>query len=201
MRISIIATVTYINIATRPEWTDLNPIKHVKRRRIEKMVKISSKKRHTIRKSDLSRLFRGLEEEIGPDTDLFRTAAAEVLDTTGDISLYLIGKKPFLMEYQDMVFPTLRGAIAHPFSARNVVVDAGAVRFMAKGADVMRPGIVRVSDDVLAGHPVLIIEETYGKPLAVGIATLDAADMKAAETGKMVRSFHHVGDELWNLEI
>jgi len=165
------------------------------------MAKISSRKRHTIRKSDLSRLFRGLEEEIGPETDLFRSSSAEVLDITGDISLYLIGKKPILMEYQEMVFPTLRGAIVHPFSARNVVVDAGAVRFMAKGADVMRPGIVRVTDDILAGHPVLITEETYGKPLAVGIAELDAAEINAAETGKMVRTFHYVGDELWNLEI
>ncbi|MDE4908306.1 RNA-binding protein [Methanogenium marinum] len=165
------------------------------------MAKINSRKRHTIRKSDLSRLFRGLEEEIGPDTDLFRSSTVEVVDTTGDISLYLIEKKPFLMEYQEMVFPTIRGAIAHPFSARNIVVDAGAVRFMAKGADVMRPGIVRVSDDIREGHPVLITEETYGKPLAVGIAALDAAEINASETGKMVRTFHYVGDELWNLEI
>ena len=165
------------------------------------MAKINSRKRHTIRKSDLSRLFRGLEEEIGSETDLFRSATVEVVDTTGDISLYLIGKKPILMEYQEMVFPTIRGAIAHPFSARNIVVDAGAVRFMAKGADVMRPGIVRVSDDIREGHPVLITEETYGKPLAVGIAAFDAADINAAETGKMARTFHYVGDELWNLEI
>lgn len=165
------------------------------------MAKINSRKRHTIRKSDLSRLFRKLEEEIGPDTALFRSTKVEVVDTTGDISLYLIEKQPFLMEYNEKVFPTLRGAIAHPFSARNVVVDAGAVRFMAKGADVMRPGIVRVTDDVVADHPVLITEETYGKPLAVGIAALDAGEIKAAETGKMVRTFHYVGDELWNLEI
>lgn len=165
------------------------------------MAKISSRKRHTIRKSDLSRLFRGLEEEIGADADLFRSSSVEVVDTTGDISLYLIGKKPYLMEYQEMVFPTLRGAIAHPFSARNVVVDAGAIRFMVKGADVMRPGIVRVSEDIQAGHPVLITEETYGKPLAVGIAELDAAEIEAADTGKMVRTFHYVGDELWNIEI
>lgn len=165
------------------------------------MAKINSRKRHTIRKSDLSRLFRKLEEEIGTDTELFRSAKVEVVDTTGDISLYLIEKKPFLMEYNEMVFPTLRGAIAHPFSARNVVVDAGAVRFMAKGADVMRPGIVRVTDDVVADHPVIITEETYGKPLAVGIAALDAVEINAAQTGKMVRTFHYVGDELWNLEI
>lgn len=164
------------------------------------MAKISSRKRHTIRKSDLSRLFRGLEEEIGADADLFRSSSAEVVDTTGDISLYLIGKKPYLMEYQDMVFPTLRGAIAHPFSARNVVVDAGAIRFMVKGADVMRPGIVRVSEDILAGHPVLITEETYGKPLAVGIAEFDAAELEAADTGKMARNIHFVGDELWSIE-
>jgi len=82
-----------------------------------------------------------------------------------------------------------------------VVVDTGAVRFVANGADAMRPGIVSISPDIRAGRPVQVVEERHGKPLAVGIALFDAADMEQQEKGKSVRSIHHVGDDIWNLEI
>ena len=38
-------------------------------------------------------------------------------------------------------------------------------------------------------------------PLAIGIALLDAPEMRASSGGKMVKRFHHVGDEIWNMEI
>lgn len=68
----------------------------------------------------------------------------------------------------------------------------------------MRPGIISISPDIRAGgHPVQVVEERHGKPLAVGgIALLDAADMEQQEKGKSVKSVHYVGgDDLWNLEI
>ena len=82
-----------------------------------------------------------------------------------------------------------------------MVVDTGAVRFIANGADAMRPGITSISPDIRAGHPVQVVEERHGKPLAVGIALLDATDMERQERGKSVRSVHNVGDDIWNLEI
>jgi PUA domain protein len=74
------------------------------------------------------------------------------------------------------------------------------VKFVVNGADIMRPGIVAVSDDVKAGRPVQIAEERHGKPLAIGIALLSAEEMRTQAQGKMVKSLHHVGDDIWNLE-
>jgi PUA domain protein len=82
-----------------------------------------------------------------------------------------------------------------------VVVDSGAVRFVVNGADIMRPGIVSISSDVLAGHPVQVVDERHSKPLAVGIALFGAADMEQQEKGKSVKNIHRVGDDLWNLEV
>jgi PUA domain protein len=47
---------------------------------------------------------------------------------------------------------------------------------------------------------VQIAEERHGKPLAIGIALLSAEEMRTQAQGKMVKSLHHVGDDIWNLE-
>jgi PUA-domain protein len=165
------------------------------------MPRITVKKRHTIRKSQLADLMTNLREQIGDAAALFAADRIELVDTDTDFGLYLVNKKPLLMRHETWVFPTLRGLIEHPLSARKVVVDQGAIRFVANGADIMRPGIVEVGDDVRAGAPVQIVEERHGKPLAVGVALLDAAEMRAQEKGKSVKSIHYVGDDIWNLEI
>jgi len=76
----------------------------------------------------------------------------------------------------------------------------GAVSYVVNGADIMRPGVVDVTPDVTAGKPVQIVDERHGKPLALGIALYDAADLLAQEKGKVARTWHHVGDDIWNLE-
>ncbi len=62
-------------------------------------------------------------------------------------------------------------------------------------------GIVAVSDDVIAGGPVQIVDERHKKPLAIGVALMDGSTIRASAAGKMCKNFHHVGDELWNLEL
>ncbi|MDD2472448.1 MULTISPECIES: RNA-binding protein [unclassified Methanoculleus] len=165
------------------------------------MSKITVKKRHVIRKSQIADLMDRLADEIGPSADLFRSDRIERMETDAPFELYLVDKKPLLMSSDAWAFPTLRGLIEHPIPERRVTVDAGAVRFVANGADAMRPGIVSISPDVREGRPVQVVEERYGKPLAVGIALFNAADMERQEKGKSVKSIHCVGDDLWNLEI
>ena len=165
------------------------------------MPKITVKKRHVIRKSQIADLLGQLADEIGASADLFRSDRIERVETDAPVGIYLVDKKPLLIASENWAFPSLRGLIEHPIPERRVVVDAGAVRFVANGADAMRPGIVSISPDIREGHPVQIVEERYGKPLAIGIALLDAADMEQQEKGKSVKSVHYVGDDIWNLEI
>jgi PUA domain protein len=165
------------------------------------MKKIVAKKRHSIRRSLGQDLLVRLAEQIGPSAKLFHADMIEVLETNADVSLFMVNKKPLLMDAGAWVFPTLKGAVQIPFPERRVAVDAGAIPYVVNGADIMRPGIVSISDDVKANAPVQIVDERHGKPLAIGIALFDAPDMRASTTGKMVKKFHHVGDEIWNLEI
>jgi PUA-domain protein len=165
------------------------------------MKKIVVKKRHSIRKSQAQDLLARLAEQIGPSANLFHTEMIEVLETTANVSLFMVNKKPLLMATEAWVFPTLKGAVQCPFPERRVVVDAGAIPYVVNGADIMRPGIVSVTDDVKANAPVQIVDERHGKPLAIGISLFDAPDLRASMAGKMVKKFHHVGDEIWNMEI
>ncbi len=165
------------------------------------MKKIIVKKRHSIRKSQAQDLIVRLTLEIGESAKLFTADMIEVIETNAEVSLFLVNKKPVLMDSGTWVFPTMKGAVQIPFPERRVTVDAGAIPYVVNGADVMRPGIVAVTPDVKAGSPVQIIEERHGKPLAIGVALHDGPGILASTSGKMCKNFHHVGDEIWNLEI
>jgi PUA domain protein len=164
------------------------------------MKKITGKKRHSIRKSQAQDLFCRLSLQIGQSASLFSSEMVEILETNADVALYLVNKKPLLMDAGDWVFPTLKGALQCPFPERRVTVDAGAIPFVVNGADIMRPGIVAVSGDVKAQEPVQIVDERHGKPLAIAIALFDGEAILNSASGKMCKHFHHVGDELWNME-
>ncbi|MCX6696436.1 MAG: RNA-binding protein [Methanoregula sp.] len=164
------------------------------------MKKITGKKRHSIRKSQAQDLFCRLSLQIGQSASLFSSEMVEILETNADVALYLVNKKPLLMDAGDWVFPTLKGALQCPFPERRVTVDAGAIPFVVNGADIMRPGIVAVSGDIKAQEPVQIVDERHGKPLAIAIALFDGEAILNSASGKMCKHFHHVGDELWNME-
>lgn len=165
------------------------------------MAPITIRKRHTVRKSEMAGIVRRLETDLGAEAELFAGERIEVAETGGPVRFYFVDREPLLFERGGVLFPTLRGAMARPFRARRITVDMGAVPYVVNGADIMRPGIVAISDDVLADRPALVVEERHGKPLAVCIARLDAGAMRAETDGKVCKNIHHVGDEIWELEL
>jgi PUA domain protein len=63
----------------------------------------------------------------------------------------------------------------------------------------MAPGIVRYEGDFSKGDLVFIVDEKYGKPLALGEIMCDAETARTLKQGVIVRNIHHVGDKVWNL--
>ncbi|MDK2854095.1 MAG: hypothetical protein PWQ92_989 [Thermococcaceae archaeon] len=82
---------------------------------------------------------------------------------------------------------------------RRVVVDQGAVPHILNGADVMAPGIVDADEEIKEGDFVFVVEEQYGRPLAIGIALMDGKTMKEKPKGKAVKIIHHAKDKIWEL--
>ena len=159
------------------------------------------KKRHTIRKDEAHSVMAALEHQIRSSVVLFRAERVERVETDSPFTLYLINRQPVIMKYEDWVFPTLKGALLHPFPERRITVDQGAIPFVINGADVMRPGITGVTQDVTAQEPVLVVDEIHNKPIAVGVALLGGSEILQATKGKMVKTIHYVGDQLWRLEV
>ena len=77
-----------------------------------------------------------------------------------------------------------------------VTVDMGAVKFVCKGANVMRPGIIKFSD-FESGEIVCVIEESQNKFLAVGKAEMSSKEAQDASKGEVIKNMHYVSDDFW----
>ena len=77
-----------------------------------------------------------------------------------------------------------------------VTVDMGAVKFVCKGANVMRAGITKFSD-FESGEIVCVIEESQNKFLAVGKAEISSKEAEDANKGEVIKNMHYVSDDFW----
>ena len=78
----------------------------------------------------------------------------------------------------------------------SVTVDMGAVKFVCKGANVMRPGITKFSD-FESGEIVCVIEESQKKFLAVGKAEISSKEAEDASNGEVIKNMHYISDDFW----
>ncbi|MFB6296729.1 MAG: RNA-binding protein [Halobacteriales archaeon] len=151
--------------------------------------------RHHLRSDAVRDLENALADSFGIDAGADSYERVEIDGEETD--LVLADGEPFAVYFDGEPAPTVRGANAADPTKRLVTVDAGAVSFVSDGADVMRPGIVEVTDDIESGDLVLVAEAVHGKVLAVGRARVPGTEM-AGDSGKVVDSIHHVGDDLYD---
>ena len=156
------------------------------------------KKRHLLKKREQKAELERIESDLGLTIGLDAKAQLEsgVLDDGSKI-LLLDGDIVFF-ESEGRLIPTLRALLGGIVHIPQVTVDMGAVKFVVNGADIMRPGITQVDDTVRANGIVAVVDERHNKPLAVGISKLSAIDIRATTNGKIVKSIHHINDELWD---
>jgi PUA domain protein len=79
-----------------------------------------------------------------------------------------------------------------------VIVDMGAVKFMCKGANVMRPGIKKYSE-FQKDSIVCIVEESHHKFLAVGKTLVSSDEMSNMEKGEVIKNIHYISDKFWEI--
>ena len=114
----------------------------------------------------------------------------------GEDVVYFVDGAPSIVRTKGILLPSLKFSKAVD-SLPRVVVDMGAVAHIANGADVMRPGIKEVRDSFGRGGLVVIVDEKFGKPIALGLAQVDSEEMRGVSKGKVIQTVHYVGDELW----
>lgn len=131
----------------------------------------------------------GLNEFIAKKEDVY-TVEAEFL-------IIYVNSEAVFFYHDNKLVPTLKLILKNNF-LKKVVIDMPAVKFIANGADVMRPGIKEVDDGILESTFVAIVDENNKKPLAIGISKLSSEELRAADSGKVIKNIHYVGDVIWN---
>ena len=77
-----------------------------------------------------------------------------------------------------------------------VTVDMGAVKFVCKGANIMRPGITKFSD-FDRDEIVCVVEESQNKFLAVGKAEMSSKELDDTSKGEVIKNMHYISDDFW----
>ncbi|MBP2045482.1 PUA domain protein [Methanobacterium aggregans] len=155
------------------------------------------RKRYYLKKKKL----KEVQEKLGVYSELIGSKSKVEIIETDLPDILLVDGEPLVMMLDGAPLPTIKGALKMDITSSYVVVDMGAVKFVAKGADIMSPGIVDADPSIEEGDLVVILEETHKKPLAVGRSLISGPEMVENSEGKAVKSLHYVGDEIWNLEI
>ncbi len=118
---------------------------------------------------------------------------AKVMYTDSPRELILQDETPVLFKYEQQWIPTLYAQA----SLKTITIDMGAIPFIAKGADLMRPG-VKACEAFLKEEIVVIIDEKHGKKIAIGIALFASDALMQEKSGKVAKIIHKVGDVIWN---
>lgn len=158
---------------------------------------IKVRKRYHLKKKKI----REVQESLGDFSHLIQSGSTVEIIKSDLPDLIMVDNEPILMFVDETPFLTLKGALKADIKSKYVVVDMGAVKFMAKGADVMSPGITEADPGIQEGDLVVIVDETHRKPLATGRSLISGSEMVENNQGKAVKTLHFIGDEIWNLEI
>lgn len=113
-----------------------------------------------------------------------------------NFQIYVIDGAPLILKMDEKFFPTLifEGGLA---KLPKVVVDQAAIPYICRGADVMRPGIVKIVGDFQSNSVVAIVDEKYNKPFAVGLSLYSMEEIMRMSSGKVIKNIHYVGDKVW----
>lgn len=115
-----------------------------------------------------------------------------------DGELLLVNGRALILRKHGQLMPALKFDAVIRMLPR-VVVDMGAVPHVCNGADVMVKGIRRIEGEFRKGDFIVVVDEKYGKHLAIGEALEDSTAIPAMEKGKAASNLHYVGDDAWNV--
>jgi PUA-domain protein len=154
-------------------------------------------RRYFLKTKEAKTLLTKASERLKIDLEkIFVKVSVELVETDfGEI--FLVNDRPILVKIGKNIFPALTFNEILALAPR-VVVDMGAVPHVCNGADVMAPGIVRFEGEFRKGDLVFVVDEKYGKPIAVGEIVYDADAVRKTTQGVIVKNIHFVGDSVWN---
>jgi len=151
-------------------------------------------KTNLISKSETTQLLKIVSEKW--KIDIPKIKNLKVYEIDNDTQL-ITGKEIKILKIKDEYLPFLSETSTlekFPF----VQVDMGAVKFMCKGANLMRPGIKKFSE-FSQNDIVCIVEESQNKFLAIGKSEIDSSELENMEKGEVLKNLHYISDKAWEI--
>lgn len=158
------------------------------------------KKRHSMKKKDIKELKAYIRNEI--NENLVTEGEYEMCKLSNGWEIILVDKVPSFLVIEEVTIPSLKLLVKNKVKdfKKYVVVDMGAVPYIANGADVMAPGIVEIGA-FGEGEFVFVGDEKNGKILSIGRSLVSSEDLTEKNEGKAIETLHYVGDVFWTFEV
>lgn len=151
---------------------------------------------YNIPRREISQIINSMNESLTTEVEgKFKDAKVIKLE---EAEVILIEERFQLVRKDGRIFPFLRDQdlLDHlPI----ITVDKGAIKFVCNGADIMRPGIVKLEGEFGKESIIAIKEESHGKFISVGLSIFSSEEIRASERGAMIKNLHFVGDRLWEI--
>ena len=159
-------------------------------------------KRQVVSKRDSKDLIAEVEASTGIRLEVGKSAQVEILEPDEQTKFVIIDGRFTFVSVTDQAgaksyFPYVGSAEAVGLFP-SISIDEGALGFIIKGADVMRPGISKYDEWGEAGKLVVVREDKKGRAAAVGKAMVASSEMAELKKGNCVKNLHHAGDKFWN---
>ncbi|AEC52290.1 hypothetical protein PNA2_1375 [Pyrococcus sp. NA2] len=164
--------------------------------------------KHPLSKKEIKEIIGQLSQMFGEEIAkkmINKKDDVKVAEFDKTTEIILVNDKPMFIRRKDLIFPLVIALYNISDEEdlrkwpRRVVVDEGAVPHILNGADVMAPGIVDADENIKEGDFVFVVEENYGRPIAIGIALMNGKSMKERDRGKAVKVIHHARDKIWEV--
>ncbi|WP_291765773.1 PUA domain-containing protein [Caldivirga sp. UBA161] len=162
--------------------------------------------RHMLSKKDIKKLMNEvpwLSEVYGSIDE------AEVIKISDELEVYRIMNDIAFVKAvvnvnntgMNLIYPTLLAANKYPTLVKYypvVKVDEGAVKPIATGADVMRPGIREFTGSFKSGD-IVLVKSPGERIIAVAVSLYSSDEVANMSRGKVLKNIHHVDDGVWRL--
>jgi len=155
-------------------------------------------RRHFLKEKEATKILQELSQRFKVDVQQLFGIEPKIESVETQTAKFLfINGKPTIAVFNTSFLPLLSSNTVLG-CLQKVVVNMGAVPHICNGADVMAPGVVQIQGDFGKNDFVLVVDERYGKPIAIGVALTDSQTMRSLKQGKILENVHYVGDKLWN---
>ncbi len=126
-----------------------------------------------------------------------KKASVEIIINEDGDTLIAVNNKLTLWKSKDGYLPVLTLLLDPSIKVplKSILVDSGAIKYVANGADVMRPGIRKIDPTIKKDDIVRVADETHDRTLAVGKAMYNAQEMQKLTEGKTVKNLHTIVDK------